>query len=378
MVYRPYGNRRVRTGGSTLSYLTSTVNDRELYRRFALFGQCSGKAKASMFLAAARNDLRSLTGHQEAQASNMIEIASKTSSPEANLAVQFRDVGILASGDLQSYMHAAAADVRVGKWAQGLSALIKASCSLAGENRWLQSTLTNLALVDQGLCPLIHFAFGCWQVPVPDPQSLELARTRWLVEFAPMYLYRLAPRTTSEVLDGREIGRGAYCSILEFDNKVGVVIKVPRNLAGEIIAQQEKETHEALGLTILHNNIPRLLGYNRPTGKIMREYVKGPLGHELLVKGQLKWGETKVKKLKWTFEKIISAMHRINLRLDIHPSNFVWDELCKRWVLIDLGPVPVIGFNYYPLDSFEEYWMKVWEERLVRMCIEPIRSVYLG
>lgn len=231
----------------------------------------------------------------------------------------------------------------------------------------LQSIYANFLLRENGVCPMLNYAFDKWCYPdlnASENTILELA------EISITYLYRLILVKTSR---GCSEISGAYGEIkLMYD---GTLVKTPMNLAAFLFANEEEwENYQTLSATELANYIPKPISFNCTTKKIKRECITGLTGHEILKAGLM--DDLKVVELKIIFGIIQKIQQSFNIRLDIHPGNFIWDEELSQWFLFDLGPVPNIGFDYYP-NSFQEYFQKVWKERLERMHLYPIRSVWL-
>lgn len=168
-------------------------------------------------------------------------------------------------------------------------------------------------------------------------------------------------------------GKGAYGILRRIQEKV--VEKIPMNYAAFLFANEEEwENFQILKHTDLVKNIPILIAFDMHSKKLVREYILGMTGHELLLKNQM--DENKINSLKDVFLRIRQVEAIYGIRLDIHPANFVWSDEKSQWFLFDLGSVPYIGFDYYP-ESFDTYYEKIWKERLERMKKFPIRSVEL-
>ena len=63
------------------------------------------------------------------------------------------------------------------------------------------------------------------------------------------------------------------------------------------------------------------------------------------------------------------------INFDIHPGNFIWSKSKKQWFLVDLGPMPRIGADYFPRKNFQEYFQKIWLDLHGLMITVPIRSL---
>ena len=89
-----------------------------------------------------------------------------------------------------------------------------------------------------------------------------------------------------------------------------------------------------------------------------------------------KISQEQIDSLRNFYENYITRTNK-DIILDIHPGNFIWDNLKNKWYLIDVGPIPYIGREYYEYSLFEEYFNHIWIRRLERMEKYPIRSINL-
>ena len=236
------------------------------------------------------------------------------------------------------------------------------------QNEIEQSITLNNFLYSNNLCPLVNFAFDKWYYNSCNDEESIIEQ----IELSITYLYRLVKK-------GREnnckiINNGAYNKIyIDIDKKT--ISKIPSNLAAELFANEEEyNTNVKLINTDLKEYIPKLISYNKKNKEITRKYIEGYSGHEILKLNLLT--TEKIEELHKTFQIIQKVTEENNIRLDIHPANFVWSDDEKKWYLVDLGIVPKIGYDYYPKE-FKEYLTKVWIERLDRMKKYPIRSVQI-
>ena len=192
-----------------------------------------------------------------------------------------------------------------------------------------------------------------------------------LAELSITYLYRLVPM--ENVADSAPCGKGAYGVIAHVHD--GTVAKIPMNYAAFLFANEEEwEVFQLLKDTELAEHIPFPISFDPHSKKLVREYIPGMTGHELLLCDQME--QTKIDSLREVFSRIQRIQSLYDVRLDLHPANFVWNTEKSRWFFFDLGVVPHIGFDYYP-DQFDAYYEKIWKERLDRMVKYPIRSVEL-
>ena len=243
---------------------------------------------------------------------------------------------------------------------------IKSKAIEITNNEFWQTVFINYLLCKNNLCPILNFAFDEWYYRKKYSESLFINQ----VDLSTTYLYRLVKLKEK----GKSFPKGAY-SYINIDYKNKIVQKIPRNFAAKMFANKDEyKTMLCLSKTKLRYNIPKVINFDIKTGIIKKEYISGISGHKILERELL--SEEIIQKLKVLYENIINITQKLNIKLDIHPSNFIWSEKLKRWFLIDLGIVPEIAYKYYP-QNFEEYFKKVWLERLERMQKIPIRSVYI-
>jgi hypothetical protein len=152
--------------------------------------------------------------------------------------------------------------------------------------------------------------------------------------------------------------------------------KIPISIGAKyFINDQEIATIKVLTKSNLKEYIPDLISYNKITKVITRKYITGKTGHELLATNFFKKNTEAIKDLKKFFNFYKKITKKLRINLDIHPGNFVWSKEKQRWFFVDVGPIPLIGSEYFPLNSFEKYFKKIWIERYKRMKEFPIRSV---
>ena len=227
---------------------------------------------------------------------------------------------------------------------------------------FIRAEFVNSLLQINNICPMLNYAFDRWYYSSDDSDSQHIIE---LAELSVTYLYRIIP--LEKTITNNVLGKGAYGILRRIQEKV--VEKIPMNYAAFLFANEEEwENYQIL------KNIPILIAFDMHSKKLVREYILGMTGHELLLKNQM--DENKINSLKDVFLRIRQVEAIYGIRLDIHPANFVWSDEKSQWFLFDLGSVPYIGFDYYP-ESFDTYYEKIWKERLERMKKFPIRSVEL-
>lgn len=233
---------------------------------------------------------------------------------------------------------------------------------------FIRAEFVNSLLQINNICPMLNYAFDRWYYSSDDSDSQHIIE---LAELSVTYLYRIIP--LEKTITNNVLGKGAYGILRRIQEKV--VEKIPMNYAAFLFANEEEwENFQILKHTDLVKNIPILIAFDMHSKKLVREYILGMTGHELLLKNQM--DENKINSLKDVFLRIRQVEAIYGIRLDIHPANFVWSDEKSQWFLFDLGSVPYIGFDYYP-ESFDTYYEKIWKERLERMKKFPIRSVEL-
>lgn len=233
---------------------------------------------------------------------------------------------------------------------------------------FIRAEFVNSLLQINNICPMLNYAFDRWYYSSDDSDSQHIIE---LAELSVTYLYRIIP--LEKTITNNVLGKGEYGILRRIQEKV--VEKIPMNYAAFLFANEEEwENFQILKHTDLVKNIPILIAFDMHSKKLVREYILGMTGHELLLKNQM--DENKINSLKDVFLRIRQVEAIYGIRLDIHPANFVWSDEKSQWFLFDLGSVPYIGFDYYP-ESFDTYYEKIWKERLERMKKFPIRSVEL-
>ena len=227
-----------------------------------------------------------------------------------------------------------------------------------------------LFLDKNNLLPLIWYAFD-------KSLFMEYINRNQIINIILLsicYLYRLVEINIDTKYLGEKIGNGAYCKVLKCNNKL---YKVPLNYAAFFYENiNEWEMYKKLLNTKLNNYIPKYFKYHIETGIIEKEYIYGNTGEQILIK-KGKLSEEEKKSLEKIYNIISEVYIEKNILLDIHPNNFVLNEINKQWYLIDLGENQYIGADYYILNNFEKYYKKSWLEREMRKRKYPIRSVLL-
>jgi hypothetical protein len=340
----------------------------ELRRRSALYDRLPAAERLLMLRTAARNDLRGLSDPSPAQRSAVSRLREGAAVPAA-VASALRELGVDAAA-------AAAWSARLRRSGDGTfwADLEAAAADLhrPGADRWTRTFTLSAVLARAGNLPVAGYAFGGWQLPADQPPDADQLAA--LLELATCYLYRLVPVSAPRFdRAGPVVGAGAYC---EVRRQGGAAVKGARNLAAAaFLLEQEALVLRLLSGTAAGEFLPRYLGWDPRRRLLRREYVPGPTGHELLRSGAFAREPELADGLRPVHAAFARELTRLGLTLDLHPQNFVRHEREHRWVLVDVGPVPRIGFDYYDLHAFPRYLRATWERRLERMRTEPIRSL---
>ncbi|PKV80478.1 hypothetical protein [Nocardia fluminea] len=224
-----------------------------------------------------------------------------------------------------------------------------------------------LDMHEHGLGPVLTYAFNLWIARAADPKTVG----RRLTELTVMGLYRLA-EAQKPPPDTTLIGSGSAADVIRTSGRVH---KYPRNYAArEVLLPLEFANYQVLTQTCLHDRIATNAAFDASTRILYHDYVPGDDGESMLRSGF--WPNRQQQKdLRSLHGALRCELPERRLVLDLHPGNFVWDAARARWVLIDIGPIPVVGSEEYGVDSFTSYYTHTWLNRLDREHAEPIRSI---
>lgn len=233
------------------------------------------------------------------------------------------------------------------------------------------SIALNNILISNGLCPLILYAFNniIFKYPISKNDIKEI------IEFSIMSLYRTVSfQTSSNILFDNNFSLfnkdGAISDIYLKDNKI---FKYPKTAASNLfLMQQEKEAYDYLNKTDLKYFLAENYFFDNDNKIIIHDFVSGKNGEYYLF-NHITFSDEQLISLK-KFYKLYLGISK-NIILDIHPGNFIWDEINKKWIIIDLGVLPTIGREYYDYNSFEKYFENIWLKREETMKKIPIRSL---
>lgn len=352
-------------------YLRCAEPNTELRRRSRLFAHLSDAEQARLLGLVLHNDLRGRSGGDNDSLVPMLHV--EPSHPAANLlqlVARAETHAQLPAGRLALLAtEAQHADEQtpqrwLSAWADVLTT-IAAECTGPGS----VSAAFGACLALAGHVPCPAYAFGRWHL-APGLQADESV-VRDLIELACCYAYRLVPAQLTPP-PGTLVGRGAYSTSTRHGD---VLTKTALNLAAQdFILDQEAALLDRACHHPMAERLPRLHGWDPTTGRLQRSYVPGPTGHDLLVSGDFPAPHL-VEDLERAHAVLAKGLRYHGVHLDLHPGNFVWDTDQQLWVLVDAGPVPAIGADYYDLDSFDAYLHQVWLQRLDNMRRTPIRSL---
>lgn len=346
------------------------------FNRLSLFNVCSDQIQKKIFLATCCNDLRFVKISE--QQKEFLEVLRTWVHSTEKRAIKDVLYFLKQHYNVESKIFQTSISIESTNWLEVISEQLSSLSNLYTEDLWTQSVLRNFFLFFNGLCPFLNFAFGVWQW-----EDHSLLKTFDLAELSTSYLYRLAPTQYHSTNNKSKVirGEGAYCFISLEESQThssSIINKIPKNLAAEaFVNKQEALILDKLSLTPLHEHIPTLTDYDRYSGILSRNYIQGALGHELLGTSFFQNNNKSLKSLEKVYTLLKKYAKLLDVNLDIHPSNFIWSIELKTWFLIDLGPMPKIGSDYFPEDSFENYFKEIWLERYGKMKSEPIRSVDL-
>jgi len=235
----------------------------------------------------------------------------------------------------------------------------------------LYSLFINYLLHKQGYCPMLFYSFGTWKT-IKNEQDIRL-----LIELSLTYLYRFIEVVTPKDIgkDYQLLSEGATSIVyLCFGGRT--ICKIPKNfIAADLLIKQEYENYLYLSNTCLKKYIASNYVYDSEKNRLYHENIIGVTGEAMLF-NHILFSAEQIKSLEYFYLLYSSRLDK-ELILDIHPGNFIWDELKECWCLVDIGTIPKIGSDYYDFENFKSYFKYVWEDREELMRVVPIRSVDL-
>lgn len=344
---------------SSIKHNTTTeVIPLDLYSKLALFGKVlTSDQQQTIVLTATYNDLRFYENDSEERC-KIVQTMWKDITTK--LTFHLEKINFIPTQN---------------NWQDQILIVVKELSRIPGTKPLERSILLNMWLSKAGLCPLVRFAFDQWYEIYPYHETYALKLIENLADLSTTFLYRLIKIENREI-GGEKIGHGAYSNVfLNMDKQS--IIKVPKNLASQSFAADE----EYLASLYIENSslsqyVPHLLYYDREKKVLERQYIRGKTGFELLKEeGQLLNSPKVIKQLKEIYDEACKIYYKDSINFDIHPGNLIWSEDFQKWFLVDLGPMPEIGAEYFPRENFENYFQKIWLDLLFLMTAVPIRSL---
>jgi hypothetical protein len=328
----------------------------DLFGRLSLYGTLPLRLQERLLLAAVYNDLRLTVDDQtlrRQRAALLLDYSRELAKPGGKLAV-----GLQLTRD---------------SWRETIIAASEQLLATPGFKPWERGAALNHWLAREGACPLVHFAFERWFEIGSYGRQLPPDVVDDLADLSTTFLYRLVP-DDQRPPGGRLMGTGAYSHVYLCDD--GTVLKVPRNLAARAFASHDEHAASLYATgSGLAPFIPKHLGFEEDTGIIRREFVPGTMGVDLLATPAFREMPFALDQLEQFYRIACDVYRSDGINFDIHPGNIKWDENGGRWVLVDLGPMPVIGADYFPRNSFARYFRKIWLDLHQLMKAVPIRSL---
>jgi hypothetical protein len=329
----------------------------DLFGRLALYSTLQPQHRERLLLASVYNDLRLIEDSppgRRRRAISLLDYAREHSKPGGRLAI--------------------AGSISRAVWREALVAASEQLLTTPGFRPYERSVALNLWLAREGMCPLVHYAFERWFEVGSYGRSLPSDIVDDLADLSTTFLYRLVPVSQAPLPLAR-IGTGAYTNVYRSADG-GTAIKVPRNLAAKSFANHaEHEASLYAAASELASFIPGHLGFDPGTGIIEREFIPGPMGVDLLTTASFRDSPFAMDQLEHIYKAACGIYQADGINFDIHPGNIKWDDRNSRWVLVDLGPMPTIGADYFPRDSFQRYFQKIWLDLHYLMKTVPIRSL---
>jgi hypothetical protein len=331
----------------------------DLYERLALFGTAlTPDQRVEVLLAAQYNDLRMFfdePDHRHMEACSLV----------LDRCDEWDD--LLRTLELDG-------DVTANDWQDQILEADRRLRGTPGMKPLPRSAALNRMLSRSGLCPLLRYAFDQWYELAYASAGLDDRMLCDLVNLSTAFLYRLVP-VDQPTIAGTWIGSGSYSDVYRSTDGTEA-LKVPRNLAAFAFASQdEHEASQYAHTSALGPYIPAHLDFDPDTRIIRREFLMHTSGLELLTDDGFQRAPFGVPLLTALYEAACDIYASCGINFDIHPGNVVWSHEREQWFLIDLGPMPSIGADYFPRHGFAAYFTKVWLDLHELMRTIPIRSV---
>lgn len=325
----------------------------DMYERMALFGHLDSKQKEHLLLATLYNDIRLF---EDSPTARRATIKGLFSDEKQSIVGKFRNYRI----DLP---------INEDNWREQIIAVSSQLALFPGSKPLDRSFVLNAWLVKSGLCPLVRFAFDQWHECGPTLKDVDA-----LADLSTTFLYRLIdvpePLTTNTKLGG-----GAYSNVYLSDDGASVY-KVPKNMASMRFASHDEYlASQYAEQSALAPFLPRTLNYTAETGIIQREFIRGKTGFEMLRDKRDASTLVHLEQIEEIHQVACDIYQKDGINFDIHSGNMMWSAPHQRWLLVDIGPMPKIGAEYFPRGNFKEYFQKIWLDVYGLMVDVPIRSL---
>jgi hypothetical protein len=350
-------------------YVASKSREGEIYLRLKHLRKIKAKTWARLFSASIHNDLTDF--NNKTKWKKLVYKLNKLASSSNNISYNdiYKETTLLLK---IPFYKISKINIVKNTWVNQIHKVILGVENNKKYDRATISVLQNLTLIKNSLPPILHFSFSKWH---DVSKRLDKENILDLFEFSIHYLTKLIPidvRSDNTLL---QIGEGAYNKVF-YSSKKKEVYKIPVNLAARLyVNHQEYLINKLLLKTGLSQFLPQEVKFIKSNSSIIRKRIYGKSGHQLLSSNFYDSVPKAKEDLKQFFRIYKELTKTVNFRLDIHPGNFVWSNEAQTWTFMDLGPIPSIGSDYFPLSSFKTYFKKVWLDRLYLMKHVPIRSV---
>lgn len=324
-----------------------------LYDKMALFRDIGDKNKKLLFFVSIYNDMRFL----ESDKFTRFESIKKLIDKYPGLIYPLNEGHWLLP-------------ITETNWKKSIFEANKKLAAMPEINLLMKSFILNRWLSFHGLCPFVHYAFSKWV----DIRNISTVID--LAELSTTYLYKLIANEFSfSENSGEFIGEGAYGKVYLTKDKKSI-LKYPKNMAAlKFMHNLEISVYDiSIDLPLIKYLAP-IISFDVRNSIIEKKYIEGVSGWELLENESFRKNPYGVKQLKEIYKEACGIYFRKKINIDIHPGNFQWNHIESKWYLIDYGSMPEIGADYFPRDSFENYFKKIWLDLHQLIKDEPIRSL---
>lgn len=318
----------------------------DLYERLKLYGSLTSSEKDLLLLSATYNDVRLIFGNPKDRLNYAKSLLQTPSPPQRVI------------------------QIHQETWKEDIFEIYQNLCSISDIDHITKAAILNKYLSAHNLCPFVHYAFSMWHDIETISDVLHLA------ELGPTYLYKLIPhKITCTEETGTFLGSGAYGDVYLCENQ-RTVLKLPRNLAAlSFMNRLEMEAYQVGLTTPLKQYLAPVVHYSETTAVIEKIYIKGISGWRLLEDSIFRDHPYEIGQIREIYALVSDIYRKTGINIDMHPGNFQWHPDERRWYLIDYGSMPEIGADYFPHDSFEAYFKKIWLDLHNLMITVPIRSL---